>query len=302
MNDGSRQGKNENIKNKKTDRKKKILAGKIVLTCVIIILAIAIGIFVKHSVNQKAANNEDSAIITASPETNSKANMNLQPITAPTTTTEPETTEENSETNTNLQSATDPTATANQAAANSATTEAVPANADNNQAVNGYKYLLKVNRTQNIVTAYTADENGNYTVPAKAMVCSVGLNGNTPTGTFKTTDKYTWRLLSGNVYGQYATRITGHILFHSVPYYTQNKSDLEAEEYNKLGQAASLGCVRLSVQDAKWIYDNCKSGTTVTIYDSTQPEPLKPPNPIKIDLNDSRKGWDPTDPDPNNPW
>ena len=134
------------------------------------------------------------------------------------------------------------------------------------------------------------------------MVCSVGLDGATPTGTYTTSDKYTWRLLSGNVYGQYATRITGHILFHSVPYFTQSKSDLEYDEYNKLGQPASLGCIRLSVADAKWIYDNCPKGTTVTIYDSDQKEPLEKPTPIHIDTNDSRRVWDPTDPDSNNPW
>lgn len=163
-------------------------------------------------------------------------------------------------------------------------------------------YLLKVNRKQNIVIAYAKDDNGDYTKPYKAMVCSVGLDGATPTGTYTTSDKYTWRLLSGNVYGQYATRITGHILFHSVPYFTQSKSDLEYEEYNKLGQAASLGCIRLSVADAKWIYDNCPKGTTVTIYDSDEKEPLEKPTPIHIDTNDSRRGWDPTDPDSNNPW
>ena len=145
-------------------------------------------------------------------------------------------------------------------------------------------------------------ENGGYTVPYKAMVCSVGLNGATPTGSYNTTDKYTWRLLSGNVYGQYATRITGHYLFHSVPYVTQNKADLEYDEFNKLGEAASLGCIRLSVEDAKWIYDNCPKGTPVTIYDSNDPEPLAKPTPIKIDTNDSRRVWDPTDPDPSNPW
>lgn len=164
------------------------------------------------------------------------------------------------------------------------------------------QYMIKVNRKQNIVIVYAKDENGAYTKPYKAMVCSVGLNDATPTGTWNTTDKYTWRLLSGNVYGQYATRITGHYLFHSVPYFTQSKSDLESEEYNKLGEPASLGCIRLSVEDAKWIYDNCPSGTTVTIYDSDEAEPLAKPTPIKIDLNDSRKGWDPTDPDTNNPW
>lgn len=164
-------------------------------------------------------------------------------------------------------------------------------------------YLFKVNRTQNIVIAYSKDANGDYTVPAKAMVCSVGMDGKTPTGTFTTPgSKYEWRLLSGNVYGQYATRINGPYLFHSVPYFTKDKSNLEYEEYNKLGSPASLGCIRLSVQDAKWVYENCPEGTTVVIYDSDEKEPLEKPTPIKIDVNDNRRGWDPTDPDQNNPW
>ena len=44
------------------------------------------------------------------------------------------------------------------------------------------------------------------------------------------------------------------ILFHSVPYNSKNVNDLETEEWNKLGYPASLGCVRLCVADAKWIY------------------------------------------------
>lgn len=164
-------------------------------------------------------------------------------------------------------------------------------------------YLFKVNRKQNIVIAYAKDANGDYTVPKKAMVCSVGVDDKTPTGTFSTTgDKYDWRLLSGNVYGQYATRINGPYLFHSVPYATKSKSDLEYEEYNKLGEAASLGCIRLSVEDAKWVQENCPKGTTVIIYDSDEKEPLPRPTPTKIDVNDSRRGWDPTDPDAGNPW
>lgn len=163
-------------------------------------------------------------------------------------------------------------------------------------------YLIKVNRTQNLVIVYSKDSNGKYTVAEKAMVCSVGEDNTTPRGIFYTSDKYNWRLLVGNVYGQYATRITAHILFHSVPYYTKNKSDLEYDEYNKLGQAASQGCVRLSVEDCKWIKDNCPSGTTVIIYDSDEEEPLSKPTPIKIDTSDSRRGWDPTDPDESNPW
>lgn len=44
-------------------------------------------------------------------------------------------------------------------------------------------YLIRVNRQQNIVTVYSKDANGDYTVPYKAMACSVGLDGKTPTGT-----------------------------------------------------------------------------------------------------------------------
>ena len=152
------------------------------------------------------------------------------------------------------------------------------------------------------------DGNGYYTKPVKAMVCSVGLDGKTETGTFTIKaqqgkeERYKWRQLVGGVWGQYAVRFNGSILFHSVPYHTNDKGKLETEEYNKLGQAASAGCVRLAVIDAKWIYDNCPTGTTVEVYDSSAQEPLAKPTPIKIDLNDSRKGWDPTDPDPNNPW
>lgn len=162
-----------------------------------------------------------------------------------------------------------------------------------------YPYYITVNLTQNIVTVYEEDNTGEKE-PIKAFYCSVG-NG-TPTGAFQTTQKYEWRPLFGDVYGQYATRITGHILFHSVPYFEMDKSTLEYEEYNKLGETASMGCIRLTAEDAKWIYDNCSSGTTVELYKSREAEPIAPALPQKIDLTDARKGWDPTDPDLDNPW
>lgn len=164
-----------------------------------------------------------------------------------------------------------------------------------------YPYLLAVNLTENIVTVYERDADGAYTVPTRAFVCSVGAA--TPEGTFRTTDRYTWRPLFGDVWGQYATRITGHILFHSVPYTEQDKSTLEYDEYNRLGEEVSAGCVRLTVEDAKWIYDNCPAGTTVRMYRGEVEEPLTPEEPAKIDSSDLlRRGWDPTDPDPANPW
>lgn len=163
-------------------------------------------------------------------------------------------------------------------------------------------YYIRINRKQNCITIYTLDENGEYTVPYKAMICSTGLYNATPRGVYQISTKYRWRELYGNVYGQYATRIHGGVLFHSVPYYYKSNSALCTEKYNKLGQQASMGCVRLTVEDAKWIAENCPAGTTVEIYDSDDPGPLGKPEAVKIDTDNPNKGWDPTDPDENNPW
>ena len=160
-------------------------------------------------------------------------------------------------------------------------------------------YRLTVNKGTNCVTVY--EKQGNDYVPIKAMICSVGANDGTPSGVFNTCAKYTWRPLFGNVYGQYATRINGNILFHSVYYKTTDPSSLKTVEYNKLGQAVSVGCVRLTTADAKWIYDNCSLGTQVTIINNGT-DPLGRPKSIYLGKNASYPNWDPTDPNVNNPW
>lgn len=161
-------------------------------------------------------------------------------------------------------------------------------------------YLIKINRSYNTITVYAKDKNGKYTKPIRVMLCSVGKNNKTRLGTFQTQAKYRWKLLMNDVWGQYSTRINGGMLFHSVYYYDNNPATLATKEYNKLGTAASHGCVRLTVKDAKWIYDNCSLRTTVTIYDDKKsPGPLGKPKPIKIP---SHVRWDPTDPNKKNPY
>ena len=155
-------------------------------------------------------------------------------------------------------------------------------------------YYIKVNRSACTVTVYAKDGNNGYIIPVKRFACSVGKpNTPTPVGTFYTPAKYRWHTLMGPSYGQYCTRITGNILFHSVAGKNMTSYNLNAKDYNMLGQPASHGCVRLCVRDAKWIYDNCSLKTKVTIYDATSPGPLGKPNTIKIP---SWQTWDPTDP------
>lgn len=169
---------------------------------------------------------------------------------------------------------------------------------------NGHPYYIMVNRTANTVTVYGLDENGYYTVPVKAMVCSVGRSGSiTPRGSFSLGSRRAWCRMIDGTYGQYATQFYGNYLFHSVCYSAANPSTLLTYEYNMLGSPASLGCVRLQTADAKWIYDNCAAGTKVTVYDGASPGPLgKPDKAVGTITPAMDNGWDPTDPRENNPW
>ncbi len=166
-------------------------------------------------------------------------------------------------------------------------------------------YFIMVNRAANCVTVYGIDKDGAYTIPVIAFAASCGREGNeTIVGeNYTTTDKYEWRLMVDGTYGHYAFRIDEGYLFHSVPYMATDNNTLEEGEFNKLGSFASLGCVRMCVRDVKWLYDNCPSGTKVTIYDNeSNPGPLGKPETIKIPEDSPNKGWDPTDPNENNPW
>lgn len=157
-------------------------------------------------------------------------------------------------------------------------------------------YTIKVNLGTNCTTIY--DKDGE---PIKAMICSP--SNETPTGTFYIPVKYRWHEMIGNCYAQYCSRITTGILFHSVWYYKNgDKSTMSVSAYNVMGQKASHGCVRLLCKDAKWIYDHCAVGTKIVIFwGGSKDDPLGRPSftPIRTGAWIS---WDPTDPDPNNPY
>lgn len=161
-------------------------------------------------------------------------------------------------------------------------------------------YYIKVNRKENCVTAYTYDQNGEYTVPVRSMICSCGADNGTITGEFSIYYKADWNPLFGNVYGKYVSGFSGDYLFHSVPFYSAESDTLEVDEYNHLGESVSMGCVRMAVADTKWVYDNCDVGTEVVVYDDDNPGPLG--RPESMNITDESNGWDPTDDDESNPY
>lgn len=220
-------------------------------------------------------------------------------------------------------------------------------------------FSLQVNIGTNVVTVFAKDENGQFTIPYKAMTCSSGLATEeypepTPVGNFNLKTAHIWCRMVDWTYSQYSYFIYSDIMFHSTPValdfnikagefpspvysvysdslVSYTKSRVKVSEFNKLGEDASLGCIRLTVADSKWIFENCPTGTPTTIIRSdSSADPLGKPEVIKInedaipeDCGEYREiclplpedptsgfytkryiwvAWDPTDPDPNNPW
>ena len=232
---------------------------------------------------------------------------NEEPITSQTETT---TEKKQQETTTKKsQETTAEATTAESATADPATEEAIDWMQENDP---GYYagdtyftgYSIWVNLAYCTVTVYECySDGGQY--PIRSMACSCGRAGQeTPEGVFYTSDKYEWGYMADGSWGAYVTRFNGDILFHSVPSWAAAPGNIEIGEYNKLGGPASLGCIRLCVADAAWIYYNMPWGTQVVVYtDYSSAGPWGIPGAQKVpdDIPQVRQ-WDPTDPDPGNPW
>lgn len=131
-------------------------------------------------------------------------------------------------------------------------------------------YKIIVDEYWQVVMVYTKDENGEYTVPYRYMLCSTGSKklGLTRKGDF---DLEACRIRYGKfaakkLYAQYWSLIVSRTYFHSVLYTIRNDfKSLDLSSYKNLGTQQSHGCIRLTVPDARWIYYNCAYGTDVEI-------------------------------------
>ena len=185
---------------------------------------------------------------------------------------------------------------------NAATGENASATANNAAPVSlDLPYMIEVDRGMQVVRVFTIGEDGEYSLLAREMICSTdSFDRKPPNGTYALNgERQRWlTTFTPDSYAQYATRITGHILFHSVPYSALRPDALNTEAYAALGTNVSIGCVRLLCADAKWIYDNVPAGTVVKYVTGERDEAklaaLKPPALVG-------GKWDPTDSNPENP-
>ena len=166
-------------------------------------------------------------------------------------------------------------------------------------------YYIVVYVGTQCVVVYGKNEKGQYAVESKCFMCSTGAKS-TPTepGSYAIYMKQRWGQLNGNpetgikhYWGQYCSAIGNGYLFHSVPY--RDKGDtprdpsmMDMSMYNKLGNRASHGCIRMCVRDCKWIFDNCDYGTQV--YVTEKDGPTGDPIPA-LDYSGKYWGYDPSD-------
>lgn len=105
-------------------------------------------------------------------------------------------------------------------------------------------------------------KNGDDTI--YTMICSSGMDGTTPTGTYYIQSRgESFYNPNEQLGANYWVSFYGDYLFHTVP--TDINGEYIVSEAEKLGRPASHGCLRLTVSDAQWFYANIPDGTRVDI-------------------------------------
>jgi len=123
------------------------------------------------------------------------------------------------------------------------------------------EYFIWVDIDRQLVNIFKGSK-GSWT-HLKSIICATGKN-ESPTirGTFTIQDRGQWFynevLKSGAMYW---VRFHGPYLFHSVAMDANRRVTDDT-----LGKRASAGCIRMSVEDSAWFYENIPAGTTVWVY------------------------------------
>ena len=139
-------------------------------------------------------------------------------------------------------------------------------------------YIIKVDRTNQLISIYEESSPGYYDVLTKRYICSTGTKKDpTPKGMFTLSDasRKEWRYFKTyKTYVRYGVHIEGNYFFHSLLYSKPDTSTMSKTSYKKLGSPASHGCIRMLDDDIKWMFEKCLAGTRVYVMDCEKDEEL----------------------------
>lgn len=120
-------------------------------------------------------------------------------------------------------------------------------------------YLIWVDKSKQKVNVFSGSKSNWKLV--SSMACSTGAARTpTPSGTFTISGRGSWFVTNYGVGAKYWTRFYGNYLFHSI---IMDRKGRIID--SSLGRPKSHGCIRLSLDNAKWINTKIPDGTKVII-------------------------------------
>lgn len=148
------------------------------------------------------------------------------------------------------------------------------------------KYYILLDLSNQVVTVYERDEFGEYTHIVRRFICTSGrteLDPEDPEDKGTPTPRGIWKIGArerfgkfasfANEYARYWTQIVGGNYFHSVMFAKRSVNNMKSSPYNSLGRNLSHGCVRLYVEDAKWLYYYACPGTLINVSTTEKSNP-----------------------------
>ncbi|MBQ7092344.1 MAG: L,D-transpeptidase [Clostridia bacterium] len=155
-----------------------------------------------------------------------------------------------------------------------------------------FPYYLYVEKGSYTLTIYKADDRGEYTEVVAAYRIAHGGN-KTPAGIFTLGEKERWHNFPDGGTVQYATRYHERLYVHSPLYAREDASQLWPRYYDGdhgIGGSNTSGCLRMVTEASRFIYENCKEGTTLEIVNGspkgTTSDPVPDRNGLRIDPTD----------------
>ncbi len=155
------------------------------------------------------------------------------------------------------------------------------------------RYYILVDKEDFSFAILTLDENMEYTKVVATFPCALGRSSRmTPTGKFEISSKGDWKSWATGDYSPYYTRYTSGLYIHGALYNKKTYDSMIDGYYNRIGTNHTSGCIRTTLEGARWVYYNCPAGTVVKIVSSSDlVEHVEKP-----EIDPDYPTWDPTDP------
>lgn len=126
-------------------------------------------------------------------------------------------------------------------------------------------YYIRISIAKHTLVVYQLDDNNEFTIQVKAF--KVALGPKVAPAKTAISEKSLWRKITDIYYVRYSSRLDNAEYLSSATYYSQSDYNLNPGSYNAIGNNVTEGSILMTCANAKWIYENCGTKTTVEIVE-----------------------------------